>query len=449
MRSSSTYRRCQRKLLREEIYNKKLVVSKLDRESKLLYNNVKSNLNLIDFHHVLNISLISNEKELEQIKFRHLSKLKDLIPNFTWDLVAISSHDPEKVIFNFSSYELSSTDEDLLSKGLRFAIPPKQIDHSNFMTEFELLDRSTLNLSMTNEKKDRFRTKLKDIALSSFKLFRDNCKFENNLSAVEINSLKALMRNKDIIIQKADKGNTVVITDKEKYIEGVKHAISDSNKFVQLNITPDKYLNYIINVEKKFKQLFKDLLDNDKISKDEYDKICPKGSRPGILYGNPKIHKPVVNNLPKFRPILSAINTPGCNIAKFLIPILESHTHNEFTIKDSFTFAKEITTYDSSFYMASLDVESLFTSIPLNEAINNCVSDLHNQNLYNGKLSKRDLFKLLETATSESSFIFDYILYKQVDGVAMGSALGSALQMHFYAIMKKNGWIIVQSTLNL
>ena len=122
---SSTYRQCQRKLLREEIYNKRLVVSKLDKESKSLYNNVKSNLNLIDFHHVLNIPLISNEKELEQIKFRHLSKLKNLIPNFTWDLVATSSHDPEKVIFNFSSYKLSSSDKDLLSKGLCFAIPTK------------------------------------------------------------------------------------------------------------------------------------------------------------------------------------------------------------------------------------------------------------------------------------------------------------------------------------
>ena len=144
--------------------------------------------------------------------------------------MATSSHDPEKVIFNFSSYELSSSDKDLLSKGIRFAIPPKQIDYSNFMTEFELLYRSTLDLSMTTEEKDRFKTKLKDIALSSFKLFSDNCKFEYNLSAEEINSLKALMRNKDII-QKADKGNTVVITDKEKYIECVKRAISDSNKY--------------------------------------------------------------------------------------------------------------------------------------------------------------------------------------------------------------------------
>ena len=77
----------------------------------------------------------------------------------------------------------------------------------------------------------------------------------NNLSAEKINLLKALMRNKDIIIHTADKGNNVVIADKERYIEDVKRVISDSNKFVQLNITPDKYLNYTINIEKKLKQL--------------------------------------------------------------------------------------------------------------------------------------------------------------------------------------------------
>ena len=90
--------------------------------------------------------------------------------------------------------------------------------------------------------------------------------------------------------------------------------------------------------------------------------------------------------------------------------------------------------------MASLDVESLFTDIPLSETINNCVSDLHNKNLYNGKLSKRDLFKLLETATSESSFIFDYLFYKQVDGVAMGSALGPTLANAFLFYYEK-AWL--------
>ena len=95
------------------------------------------------------------------------------------------------------------------------------------MTEFELLYRSTLDLSMATEEKDRFKTKLKDIALSSFKLFSDNGKYEINLSAEEINLLKALMKNKDIIL-KVDKGNTVVITDKDKYIERIRNPLWQS-----------------------------------------------------------------------------------------------------------------------------------------------------------------------------------------------------------------------------
>ena len=40
------------------------------------------------------------------------------------------------------------------------------------------------------------------------------------------------MRNKNIIIQKAGKDNTIVITNEEKYIEVVKRTISDPSKFV-------------------------------------------------------------------------------------------------------------------------------------------------------------------------------------------------------------------------
>ena len=62
----------------------------------------------------------------------------------------------------------------------------------------------------------------------------------------------------------------------------------------------------------------------------------PLVSRSGILYGNPKAHKPVADNMPKFRPILSAINTPGYNLAKFLISVLEPLTDNKFTAQDCF-----------------------------------------------------------------------------------------------------------------
>ena len=69
---------------------------------------------------------------------------------------------------------------------------------------------------MTSEDRECFKAKLKDIALSSYTLLNDTCKYENNFSSEELSSLKTLMRSKNIAIQKSDKGNTVVIIDKEK-----------------------------------------------------------------------------------------------------------------------------------------------------------------------------------------------------------------------------------------
>ena len=62
----------------------------------------------------------------------------------------------------------------------------------------------------------------------------------------------------------------------------------------------------------------------------------------------------------------------------------------------------------------ALKVEPLFTIILLNETISNCVSGLRNTNLYNGKLNKKDLYKLLENATSELSFSFGCLLYDKL-----------------------------------
>ena len=42
-----------------------------------------------------------------------------------------------------------------------------------------------------------------------------------------------------------------------------------------------------------------------------YKNISSVGFRPGILYGQAEIIKPVINNCSSFRPILDAINTPS------------------------------------------------------------------------------------------------------------------------------------------
>ena len=78
-------------------------------------------------------------------------------------------------------------------------------------------------------------------------------------------------------------------------------------------------------------------------------------------------------------------------------------------------------------YMGSLDVDSLFTSIPFEETINISTESIHDQNDSIEGLNKSEFKGLLSLATKESYFIFNEILFKQIDGVAMGSPLGPTL----------------------
>ena len=120
------------------------------------------------------------------------------------------------------------------------------------------------------------------------------------------------------------------------------------------------------------------------------------------MYGICKVYKDIIDNCPPFWPNLSAINTPTYKLAKFLVPVLKSLTSNEYTIKDSFAFAAEIVEQDSEFFMGNLDVDSLFTNIPVEETIDICTNTLF-ENM--GKVegwSKKELKKLLYLATKES-----------------------------------------------
>ena len=154
------------------------------------------------------------------------------------------------------------------------------------------------------------------------------------------------------------------------------------------------------------------------------------------MYGLGKVHKIVTDGLPSFIPILSAIGTQTYKLAKFLVPTLEPLTTNEYTIKDSFKFAKELQSFDSKLVMASFDIESLFTNIPLQETIDLCVENLFQDRTHVDNLI--DSFRELLTRTmSESLILFDQQFYKQHDGVAMGYPLGPTLANFFLCYHEK------------
>ena len=252
-----------------------------------------------------------------------------------------------------------------------------------------------------------------------------------------------LKNEKNVVIQKADKGNTIVILYKDSYLKPVETLLKDSSKFKNIPVAPykDSIILLILKKESLWKYLLKKLKNKNAISDETYRKLEAVGSKPGTLYGSAKVHKPLINGLPPFRPILSAIGTSTYKLAKFLVPVLSDITQNEFTVKDSFTFVDEILTQNSDLYMASLDVDALFTNIPLNETIDICVKKLCKtlDTLVKG-IFKNDFRDLLNLSTNESFFTFNNKFYIKVDGVAMGSPLGPILANIFLSHHEEN-WL--------
>ena len=143
------------------------------------------------------------------------------------------------------------------------------------------------------------------------------------------------------------------------------------------------------------------------MTKQQYERLCPCGPSPGVMYGLSKVHKQLVDGFPKLRPILSAINTPTYKLAKFLVNIMEPLTKNEHTVKDTFTFAHDIRSQDANAWMSSFDVDSLFTNIPLEETIDICCNELFKSSSLVAGLTKAQFRSLLELATKESFILFN------------------------------------------
>ena len=88
--------------------------------------------------------------------------------------------------------------------------------------------------------------------------------------------------------------------------------------------------------------------------------------------------------------------------------------------------------------MGSVDVDSFFTNILLEETINICTESICYQNDSVEGLNKSEFKELLSLATKEPYYIFNEILYKQIDGVAMDSPLRPTLADAFLCFYQKN-----------
>ena len=374
----------------------------------------------IDYLHICGKFLVLNDRKIRRTRLVQEKKLINLGYN-----AASENNDPEKVIFNFSNRTLTQNEKSLLSKGLNLSIPPKKLNYADFLHPFEQAYYHLRADNLSPDESDPISAIMKAAACDCLQTY--DPKLVQNLPDGEIEALKSLLADESIIIQKSDKGNSVVILNKADYVERMRELLADTSKFRKLEINSEEDYNHVINQEKHITSLLSKLQKKGAMTFKQYEAIRPVGTQPSVLYGLGKVHKPLVNNTPKLRPILSAINMPTYKLSQYLNKLMKPLTTNEYTAKDSFSFAEDIRLQDSAKSMASLDVDSLFTNIPLDETIDICCNLLFQDTDIVDGLSRDDFKELLTIATKESFILFDGDYFQQIDGVAMGSPLGPTL----------------------
>ena len=123
------------------------------------------------------------------------------------------------------------------------------------MTPFERFYREIRKLPIEDHELEKVKTGIKKEAYTSF----DNYNFWNelNISKEVFLVLKGLSSNKDIILQKAGKGNSVVLVNKADYTKRMKELLSDVSKFKEITVEPGKEINLLLQHEDKLIEFLK------------------------------------------------------------------------------------------------------------------------------------------------------------------------------------------------
>ncbi|XP_076030236.1 uncharacterized protein LOC143018607 [Oratosquilla oratoria] len=235
--------------------------------------------------------------------------------------------------------------------------------------------------------------------------------FRSSLLTPELKvAAKELRERKDIIIRKGDKASVFVILDTNTYLEKMDSLLENPTKFQHLQKDPCESLKRKINA----------LIQEANRSLKFFNKVIGY-FKPGYCYGTVKTHKPG-NPL---RPIIAQLSTPTYPVAKTLNNLLSPYVPTGRSVSSAAEFIDLLRTAPPCQDIASLDAESLFTHVNVDETISYILDRVYRSDLPALDIQEYVLKAMLETCTKEAPFLSHRgELFKQVDGVAMGSPLG-------------------------
>lgn len=368
------------------------ISDEISREKAQKFDKLKSKLNnLIKQKNIFNRNRLANSTKFSDFKF----------------------HDRIK---NLSNVDFDDDELDILRLGLKHIIktPLSESDILELSVEIDVLIELITNNSNVKKslRNDMF------ILLHDFKsnLKKVN-KYITNSSFTVLKRIKDKIRDRDLILSKADKGNCLVILNKHDYINKVESFLSDNN-FTVVNVSPfNSFIRKTSNMVKHFSSFFEE-------NNAPFNLLLSNPSVPR-LYGLPKIHKegnPI-------RPVVSFTNTPTSNISSFVYNLIKSLTNfrPKFGVVNSIDLVNKLTSIQlpQHYLIVSFDVTNLFTTVPKAEAVGIVGNLLRTKDISENKIV--DILSLLNFCLSQDFFMFNNKMYKQPDGLAMGSCLSPFL----------------------
>lgn len=181
----------------------------------------------------------------------------------------------------------------------------------------------------------------------------------HNLNPRERLALKALASNHDLIVKQTNKGGGVVIQNRSDYIKKVERLLSDTKTYIRLPKDP------LDTFKSELKSLVDQAYEDKVINSGEYQFLYQELYKHPYLYHLPKVHK--VPICPVGRPVIAAMDSITSGLSQyvdcFLQPIVQSlpsYVRDSSHLLDSLSHY----TWESSYTWLSLDVTSLYTSIP-------------------------------------------------------------------------------------
>ena len=246
-----------------------------------------------------------------------------------------------------------------------------------------------------------------------------------NMSKAENEAIQDLRKNQNIVLKKFDKGRGICVMSRQDYINEGLRQLHDRKSYLRLDY------DMTTDTANMVSELVCEMFDAKEIDKALADYLDPETSfetKTPVFFMLPKVHKNVKEPNQVFvgRPVISSCGAPLNRIAEFLdFYLLPEVKKSPAYLKDTADTIRKIEdmVLPNDIIIASIDVVSMFTAVPQEEALEVAMETLAKLNpfSYDPRMpSLAYMRKIIKLVLYRNAFEFNSKFYLQISGCPMG-----------------------------